>query len=353
MNNSKKKILIVDDSAVYRQIIRDVLSQEDDFEVVSQAGNGKLALPRVKFYKPDFVILDHEMPEMDGLETLGHIHKDSPSSMVLMFSSHTVEGAKVTVKALESGAIDFITKPEGGEDPTDYIRRKLVSRLRELFKSRTPKPAVPKPEVKSKVIRKPRPRGPLPEVKKGISVVGVGISTGGPVALRELFQYLKPPYGGSLMIVQHMPPIFTKQLADSLNSIGTIPVKEAEDGEMLQPGQAYLAPGGRHMEVSDQHSIIVNDDPPVNNCKPSVDVLFHSLARNLGKNSAGVIMTGMGQDGYEGVRSMHEKHCTLLAQSKDSCLVYGMPAKPIEEGLVDGALDIEAIADRINTMLRK
>lgn len=352
MIEKKKKVLIVDDSTVYRQLIRDVLNEEEDFEVVSQAGNGKLALPRVKFYRPDFVILDHEMPVMDGLETLQHIHNDNPESMVVMFSSHTVQGAKVTVKALEMGAIDFVTKPEGTEDASGYIKRKLVKTLRDLYRNRTEK-VVKKPIEPAPVIRAPRPRVPLPTVREGIAVVGIGISTGGPVALRELFHLLRPPYGGSLLIVQHMPPLFTKQLAASLDSIGTIPIQEASDGDLIQPGHAYLAPGGYHMKISEDHRIELSHEPPVNNCKPSVDVLFRSLAQHLGPKSAGVIMTGMGQDGYEGMKAMYDKHCNLLAQSKESCLVYGMPARPIEEGLVDGILDIEAIADRINTMLRK
>lgn len=347
--NKKIGVLLVDDSGVYRQFLRDALGDDPRIEIVSIASNGRLALPRVRHYHPDFVILDHEMPEMNGIETLKEIRRIDPDVKVIMFSSYTTEGAKITIEALKEGATDFVTKPHGGgENPVDYIRRKLLPRLIELAGimplERRPRVTAPAPVL-------PPPADALPGA---FDVAAIGISTGGPVALKKLFLSLPKTLRGSLLIVQHMPPVFTKHLAESLQTESGIPTHEGEAGQPIVPGHAYIAPGGLHMGVvrkEQQVFLELLDTDPVNSCKPSADVLFESVADVFGRKGIGIIMTGMGQDGYQGLRRMREKGCYLMAQNRETCLVYGMPSRPVEEGLVQEALGVEQIAERIRYLI--
>ena len=345
-------VMIVDDSATMRNVLRKVLESDPDIEVVAQAVNGKLALPRIRHYRPEIVILDNEMPEMTGLETLPEMTQGGMmESGVIMFSSHTVEGARVTVRALELGALDFVTKPGPSDgNPEDYIRRKLISMIKVIVKQRRPEEReTVVPERKAFVFDRPL------EARKGqYRTCAIGISTGGPAALRLLLPEIPASIRGSILIVQHMPPIFTRQMAESLNNICKIEVLEATNGMEVLPGKAYIAPGGMQMKVEKKDSRMVirtTDDPPENNCKPSVNYLFRSVADTFADRATGIIMTGMGNDGYLGLLQMKENGSYLIAQSQESCLVFGMPAQATREGLVHESLDIAGIANRIQQLL--
>ncbi|MDH5655583.1 MAG: chemotaxis-specific protein-glutamate methyltransferase CheB, partial [Spirochaetia bacterium] len=338
------------DSVVYRNIIHKVLSEDPDIEVVSQASNGKLAIPRIKHYRPDFVLLDQEMPEMTGLELLEYMKDNFPEVGVLMFSSKTVQGAKITVKALSLGALDFVTKPQASEDGNikEYIKRKVVDKLKAL-------------KGYGKVKRKTVPAAAAPVVKKEIKVsqgtfdtCAIGISTGGPQALRLLLPAVNQNIDGYILIVQHMPPIFTAQLAESLNQISSLNVFEAVDGMKFEKGCVYIAPGGMHMVVEKkaggEYCKLV-DEPPELSCKPSVNYLFRSVSQLYGSKAAAVIMTGMGNDGALGMKAVSDQGGYCFCQNEESSLIYGMPSIPVREGTSRESLGIEEIAKRIEFLL--
>lgn len=331
------RVLIVDDSSVQRQLLREALSGEPDIEVVSHAANGRLALPRVKHLGPDIVVLDQEMPEMNGIETLQEIRKEAPATGVIMYCARGADSARTTIRALELGAFDFVRKPEGETDPIQYIRSVLVPRIRAFA---GPVHSAPRPKVPELVLR------------RKFDLCAIGISTGGPTALRELVPAL-PLLRGAILIVQHMPPVFTAQLADSLSQIGHMPAVEVSSRMPMEGGKIYIAAGGHHMVVEASGSTIElcpDEGPAEMNCKPSVNVLFRSIAKAMEKrtlSAMGVVMTGMGYDGYDGMKALRAKGAHLIAQSRESCLVYGMPAKPAEDGLVDESLDIQGIARRM------
>lgn len=342
----KTTVLIVDDSVTYRNLLNSILSADPQIEVVSQAPNGKLALPRIRHYKPEFIILDQEMPEMTGLETLHHIQQESPESKVIMFSSHTVEGAKVTLKALELGAIDFVTKPEVSTDIEAYINRELVQIIKEISSNK-------KEILTTTVVPKTKITQTETSIKKANTndflFCAIGISTGGPVALRQLLQTLPANLDGSIFIVQHMPPVFTEQLAESLNNISPLIVHEARPANTIEKGHVYIAPGGKHMQISSHGSRInINDDPPIHNCRPSVDLLFSSMAnKTLAPKTLGIIMTGMGNDGLIGMQNLKREGAYLLAQNESSCVVYSMPMHPTKSGLIHETHNIQGISRRI------
>jgi len=340
------RLMLVDDSSTFRNFMREILGSESGLEVVAHASNGKLALPRLKYYKPELIILDQEMPEMNGLETLQAIQRDYPETGVIMFSSRTVEGARTTIEALQMGALDFITKPESGldGDPGLYVKSKLVPRIRELAISR----------------RSAQKKGAVPEFTKlpalpgAYDICAIGISTGGPAALRTVFEKLRKPLKGSLLIVQHMPPIFTAQLAESLNAVSAMTVVEAKEGIRVLPGEAYIAPGGKHITLeSDSRGLYIHvfEDEPELSCRPSVNVLFRSIARVSGNKAAGIIMTGMGNDGYLGMIEMKKSGSYLIAQSERTSLVFGMPSLPVQENLINEIADLDKIAGRIEYLL--
>lgn len=351
MEDKKISVMIVDDSSVYRNLLRHVLQEDPEIEVITQAVNGRLALPRIRYYKPEILILDNEMPEMTGLETLEVLRKDHPEVGVIMFSAHTVEGAKVTIKALELGALDFVTKPtEKSGDASVYIRDKLITMIKSIVKKR--RGIVKRPHLAERVVvRKP---ADVLEIEGTFQAAAIGISTGGPAALRSLLPMIGGNLRGPIFIVQHMPPLFTKQLAASLNGISSLTVVEAEDRMEVEKGHVYVAPGGFQMELhffSGKTIVHITDDPPENNCKPSVNVLFRSFAEVYGKRGVGILMTGMGNDGLDGMRLMKQKGCYLICQDEASSLVYGMPAHPAREGLIRESLNIDGIAERIQKLI--
>jgi len=281
---------------------------------------------------------------MDGLQTLEAVRSEYPEIGVIMLCSRTVRGARNTIRCLNAGALDFIPKPdiELDGDPIEYVKKKLVARIREIAAARAHIRLISEPahRVQDSPIASDVPR-----------VLGIGVSTGGPAALRTIFENL-PEIEGSILIAQHMPPIFTAQLAESLDNVSRMDVMEATDGMRLRSA-FYVAPGGRQMTLQSDvngYYLAVSDDEPELNCRPSVNILFRSIARVAGKNAAALIMTGMGSDGYSGMRELRAAGAYLMAQSQESCLVYGMPAQPVTEGLVDEIIPLDLIARRVGEL---
>nr|WP_232225818.1 chemotaxis-specific protein-glutamate methyltransferase CheB [Leptospira broomii] len=351
--NQKKRITVfaVDDSLIYRNLLRSAITSEPEFEFLGAAIDGKFALPKISYLKPDFVVMDVEMPQMNGLDALAEIKKSNPETRVIMFSSLTSEGAKTTLQALDMGALDFVAKPshmtEGSVDITETLGL-LSDKIKAIYAQellRFQDRKIGKHQGESKL--KP---------KRKFNICGIGISTGGPVALRELVSKLKTNLRGIIVIAQHMPPRFTKYLAEHLAANNDFIVKEVSDEEILEEGAIYIAPGGMQLEViKDKRGAVgkVYQGPIGELCKPSVNILFKSLAENFSNESMAVIMTGMGEDGYLGMKEMKEKGAYLIAQSKETCLVFGMPNKPVKEGIVDEVLNIDSIAERISNFLSK
>ncbi|AFM14494.1 chemotaxis-specific protein-glutamate methyltransferase CheB [Turneriella parva] len=346
----KTQVLIVDDSEVYRLFLRNALAGVTDVEVVSVASNGRLAMPRVNHYKPDIVLLDYDMPEMDGLAAIPEIKRLSPKTRIIMFSTHTTQGARLTLKALELGADDFIAKPAGalGGTVADDLRAKLLEHIRGFVVTNTTRvaPAEPKPLLKARDAR---------AVKK-FRYCLIGISTGGPPALRRLFKLLPADLKGSILVVQHMPPLFTAQLAESLNEESALTIVEATTGVRPQPATVYIAPGGKQMRLKpDAHGdavIIVEESDPKELCKPSVNILFNSAAEFCAPETTAIIMTGMGEDGYMGMKALSAGGAYLMAQQQEDCVIFGMPAKPIRDGIIDEEHDVEGLAKKITEYLR-
>jgi two-component system chemotaxis response regulator CheB len=352
------KALIVDDSAMYRRIVRDVLDSFPNVEIVGTAENGKIALSKAAALKPDLLTLDIEMPEMDGLEVLEHLKKEIPDAVAIVFSAYTTEGARITLRALELGAFDFIPKPGSGnlEENRDRFKLEIAPMLEALVRLKMAKPVaveIASPQhVQGAAVPAALPRNAEPS-----RAVAIGISTGGPVALTKMIPKIPADIGVPIFIVQHMPPVFTAALARKLDSISDISVKEALDGDLIHANTAYLAPGGRQMKVGKSahgnHLVIqVTDDPPENNCKPSADYLFRSISRHYGRYATGVIMTGMGYDGTEGLKLMKQSGAVVIAQDESTCAVYGMPRKPIEIGIVDVIAPLDLMAEEICRTIR-
>lgn len=352
-------VFIVDDSILYRRIIQSVLEDFPDVAVVGSAPNGKIALAKASILKPDLLILDIEMPVMDGLEVLEHLKDEVPDTLAVVFSVYTTEGARITLRALDLGAFDFIPKIRSENLKENEARFKsAISPILEAVLARRQLKALAAESPVSGEIKSVEPPPVSVFRKAGASrAVAIGISTGGPVALTRLLPRIPGHLGVPIFIVQHMPPVFTDVLARKLDSICALTVKEAVDGEPVQPGTIYIAPGGKQMRVANAltgNSLViqVNDDPPENNCKPSADYLFRSVARHYGRYATGVIMTGMGHDGTEGLILMKEKGAVIIAQDESTCAVYGMPRKPIELGIVDEVVPLERIAAAICRTVR-
>ena len=349
------KVLIVDDSTMHRKIVQDVLETFPYIEVVGVAQNGKIALSKAVSFKPDLLTLDIEMPEMDGLEVLERLRHELPEAVAIVFSAFTTEGARITLRALELGAFDFIPKPSTGNlmENRERFKSAIAPMLEALLRSKRTKPFVKEPSVypKNQIITN---LGQISSRRHSVisKAVAIGISTGGPVALAKLIPNIPADIGVPIFIVQHMPPMFTDALAAKLNSLGGISVKEAINGEVICANTVYIAPGGKQMKVAALYPdsllvIQVTDDPPENNCKPSVDYLFRSIACHYGKYATGVIMTGMGCDGTEGLKLMKQNGAMIIAQDESTSAVYGMPRKPVEIGIVDVIAPLDLIAGEI------
>ena len=352
------KALVVDDTIVYRKIVGDALKQMPGIEVVGTANNGKIALSKIKTLKPDLITLDIEMPEMNGIELLQELQNMDSPPLVIMVSTLTHQGGALTLRALELGAFDVLPKPEDGKMAENMLKiQKTLDPIvrhvkRHKFGIIDPptrlKPAVAVPYRVSHSPAKPRPAG----IRSKSEIIGIGISTGGPNALTKMIPMLPKDLKVPVLIVQHMPPVFTASLADSLNKKSALEVIEAKDGDIIKPGKVFIAPGGKQMKIvagADglTRKIKITDDPPENSCKPSADYLFRSIAQHYVGRSTGVIMTGMGSDGSKGLVQMKNNGSFIIAQDEKTCTVYGMPKEPIESGIVDIIAPLEKIADEI------
>jgi two-component system chemotaxis response regulator CheB len=351
----------------YRKIVSDVLAELPMVEVVGSAANGKIALDKTAQLHPDLLVLDVEMPEVDGLEVLRRLKSVAPAVGAIMLSAFTAQGAQTTVTCLELGAFDFVLKPSAGtlEENVQRLRSELRPRLAAYARKRdvqtilgqTPARSTRGSQAPSPVSRSfgspdmPAPRGgPVPEV------VAIGISTGGPKALSEMLPRLPADFPVPIVIVQHMPPVFTKSLADDLNRRCPLRVREAEDRQVLGVGDVLFAPGGTQMKVRRDGECVrvaITDDPPENSCKPAADYLFRSVVQAYGGSTLGVIMTGMGSDGTAGCRLIKQAGGRLIAQDAASCVVYGMPRGPIEEGLADVVAPLDRIASEMVRALKQ
>lgn len=353
---TKIRILAVDDSVLIRRFLTDVLSEDPNFEVMA-AASGKIALDRISLSRPDLILLDVEMPDMDGLETLKAIRRDYPKLPVIMFSRLTERGASTTIDALFIGANDYVTKPtkvKGPEEAKQRIREELIPKIKALClgklgsggnRFQTKRPVSP---VKCPLVRPVSKRTSVRQKRMGI--VAIGVSTGGPNALARVLSDFPANFPVPIVIVQHLPAVFSKYLAERLTAKTPIRVKEADSGDQLKPGHAFLAPGGFHITLEKSGAMVhiqTNQGPPVNNCRPSVDVLFQSVVKVYGAYTLGVILTGMGYDGLKGCELIKKSGGQVLAQDKASSSVWGMPGAVAEAGLADRVLPLNQVGNEI------
>ncbi|MGB9822393.1 protein-glutamate methylesterase/protein-glutamine glutaminase [Thermodesulfovibrio sp.] len=345
------KVLVVDDSAFMRKAITAMLQEDPEIKVIGTARDGVEAVQMVQELKPDIVTLDVEMPRMDGITALKEIMQKCPVP-VIMVSSLTTEGAKVTLEALELGAVDFIPK-NLAELSVNIIKIKgmLIDKIKTIGKrglvKRKPviKPAEPKIEVPKVEIPKTRIT-----TERKVGIVSIGTSTGGPKALQEIIPKLPKDFPVPVVIAQHMPPNFTKPFAERLDQLSQLSVKEAEEGEPIKPGVVYVAPGRGHMRIKRrgiETFVSISEDKEEFIYRPSVDVLMMSVAESYPGRTLGVILTGMGNDGAKGCRKIKETGGRVFAQNEESCVVYGMPRAVVEAGLADKVVSLEEMAGEI------
>ncbi len=345
------RILVVDDSVVIRKLLTDTLSGEPALEVVGTASDGRIALAKIPLLKPDLITLDIEMPVMDGLETLAAVRKLYPKLPVIMFSTLTERGAAATLDALSLGASDYATKPSNTGSPAiaiERIRAELIPKIKALCGvvplKLLPLPAA-RPALKFRLHSNPR-----------IEIVAIGTSTGGPNALAEVLPRIPNDFPVPIVVVQHMPPLFTRLLAERLASRSTIPVKEGSAGVVLSPGHAWIAPGNFHMTViraGVDWRLNLHQGPQENSCRPAVDVLFRSVAAAYGANVLGVVMTGMGSDGVLGAQEIRDAGGEVIIQDEASSVVWGMPGLVHASGLDDAAYPLDHLAAEITHRVRR
>jgi two-component system, chemotaxis family, protein-glutamate methylesterase/glutaminase len=362
MAGPRIRVLVVDDSVVVRRLVADALSSDAGIEVVGTAANGRIALQKIPQVNPDLVTLDMEMPELDGLGTLVEIRKTWPALPVIMFSGHTERSAAATIDALSRGASDYVTQPAdtvdaGGIDQElRRIRAELIPRIHALC---------PPAAIHPALARQPDPAGPPRGTATGpvgaarnagaIDVVAIGVSTGGAHALAALIPGLPRTLGVPVVITQHMPPLFTRLLAARLDSPTGLRVREGEEGMLLEPGTAVIAPGDRHMvfvRKGTRLTVHLTQEQPENARRPAVDVMFRSIVAHFGGATLGVILTGMGQDGLRGCELVRAAGGHVLVQDEASSVVWGMPGFVARAGLADDILPLEHMAVEIARHVR-
>ncbi len=351
----KIRVLIVDDSALIRQFLSHLLSQDQNIEVVGVAHDPTGAWKKIEALRPDVITLDVVMPHMDGLTFLEKLMTTTPMP-VLMVSSLTEQGCETALRALELGAVDIVTKPkvdiclgmeELAEELIEKVKAAAIARVRGKAYVATPKIA---PSVVRRALHAASAMS-----KTTDTIVAIGSSTGGTEAVKEVLEVL-PPNSPPILITQHMPERFTKTWADRMNSLCRISVKEAEDGDSVLPGYALIAPGNYHMTLvrsGARYLVRLNQDPPVNRHRPSVDVTFASVAKHAGGNSIGIILTGMGDDGAAGLLQMKQSGAYTIAQNESTCVVFGMPKEAIQAGAVDVVLPLGDIPNALLRQLRE
>lgn len=340
------KILIVDDSAFMRKLLSDLFSAEPDFTVIDTARNGVDAVEKVKRLKPDLITMDVEMPIMDGIKALEIIMKEAPTP-VLMISSLTRAGAEATISALELGAVDFVAKSAGILSNITSIGSEILAKSRVAVHAKVWKfveKTVKTPLVVKNVLPPPVTFG------NDTGILAIGTSTGGPRALQEVITKLPGNLPCGVVIVQHMPPGFTKSLAERLDSLSALTVKEAEHNDVITPGVVLIAPGNYHMTIEREGNkkiVRLNQNAPIGGHRPAVDPMMESVARVYGQGIVGVILTGMGHDGAKGIKAIKEKGGYTIAEDQSTAVVFGMPKAAIELGVVDKVAPISAVAAEI------
>jgi two-component system chemotaxis response regulator CheB len=343
--SERVRVLVVDDSALMRKLISQILARDSDIEVVGTAMDGAFGLKKIEDLKPDVVTLDLEMPRMDGMEMLRQITKRSRVPVIIV-SALSTEGASATFRALAFGAFDFVAKPrDAASARMDEIAQDLIAKIKVAAKSKernVQTPALPERVKANKPASRPR-RDPT-------KVVAVGVSTGGPNALQYLLAKLPGDFSGSIIIVQHMPEGFTHMFANRLDESCALDVKEAQSGDLLIAGRVLICPGNRHIKIRRMplgNTVVLTDEPRVNGHRPSVDVLFRSLANEFGSRGVGVLMTGMGEDGAAGLGLVKNAGGLTIAQSEESCVVFGMPKAAIERGFAMRVVPLDALANTL------
>jgi two-component system, chemotaxis family, protein-glutamate methylesterase/glutaminase len=347
--NKKIRVVVVDDSALIRGLLSEIINREPDMQCVGSAADPLAAREMIRELNPDVITLDIEMPRMDGLEFLSRLMRLRPMPVV-MVSTLTERGAEVTMKALELGAVDFVAKPRlGVADGMRLLAQDIAEKVRTAAKATVRRAPATVPQMH-------RPPASTPTLGRLSTekLIFIGASTGGTEATREVLSHL-PADTPAVLITQHMPPGFTTSYAARLNAACQMHVAEAQDGERVLPGHAYLAPGGKHLWVERSganYVARVGDGEPVNRHKPSVDVLFASAARVVGANAIGIMLTGMGGDGAKGMREMREAGAWNVAQDEASCVVFGMPREAIAQGAVHEVLPLQQITGKVLERLR-
>ena len=334
------KVLVVDDSSFFRRRITEFLSSDDQIEVIGEAVDGLDAIEKNKELRPDVITMDIEMPKLDGISAVKKIRETSRTP-ILMFSSLTHDGAKATFEALDAGASDFLPKrfQDIASEQKDAIK-KLCDCIHSLGRKATVKTDAAKIKIPSSL------RTSAAASSKGYQLAVIGASTGGPVAIEKVLKQLPADYPLPLLLIQHMPASFTGAFSERLNKLCAINVKEAEDGDQLQAGTAYIAPGGRQMRLNQRgrnSTISIADEPVATTYKPSVDITFNSIAEAYRGRVLAIVLTGMGSDGCIGAKTLREKGATVWAQDEESCVVYGMPMAIVKQNLADKVMSVDEI----------
>ncbi len=343
MNQDTKKVrvLVVDDSALMRKLIPQMLDADPAIEVVGTAMDGTFCLKKIEELHPDVVTLDLQMPGMNGIDTLKEIMRRSPLPVIVV-SSHSTDGASVTFKALGLGAFDFVTKPRDATTHMAESTAELIAKIKAAAECKVVRPG--------KMVGAPARTEKISTGKNApppTKMVAIGISTGGPQALEFLLAQLPPDFPGTIAVVQHMPEGFTDMFARRLDEVCSLRVKEAQSGDVLQAGRVLICPGSRHMKVKRMTMgdiVVLNDDTRVNGHRPSVDVLFQSVAEEFGSQAVAALMTGMGDDGAEGLGAVKKAGGMTIAQSEESCVVFGMPKAAIERGYATRVIALDVLA---------
>jgi two-component system, chemotaxis family, protein-glutamate methylesterase/glutaminase len=340
--SNRIRVLVVDDSALMRKLIPQILARDPEIEVVGTAMDGAFGLRKIEDLRPDVVTLDLEMPRMGGLETLRQIMRKFRVPVIVV-SALTTDGATATFKALALGALDFVAKPrDAASAHMDEIAADLIAKIKVAYKTGSRKIATPS------VMERPKPGKPVQRLRRSPNkVIAIGVSTGGPNALQYLLSQLPADFAGSILVVQHMPEGFTEMFARRLNECCAIDVKEAQSGDLLLAGRALVCPGDRHLKVRRMplaDTVLLSSEPRVNGHRPSVDVLFHSVAAELADRAIGVLMTGMGDDGANGMGAIKHAGGLTIAQTEDSCVVFGMPRAAIERGFAMRIVPLELLS---------
>lgn len=357
---SKIRVLVVDDSALMRKILKELLNSDPEIEVVGTAMDAYVARDKIKKLRPDVLTLDVEMPKMDGLSFLSNLMRLHPMPVV-MVSSLTQKGAEVTMRALNLGAVDFVSKPKIDlahtlEDCAAEITSKVKAASLacvDILLSNASKPDLHRSLSDTDFNVAPVVIGG--RYRTTDKVIAIGASTGGTEAIKEVLIRLRPDCPG-IVVTQHIPPVFSRSFAERMNKVSRLAVCEAQDGQQIRPGHAFIAPGDRHLLVvkdGARYRCKLSDGPAVNRHKPAVDVLFDSVAKTVGHNAIGVLLTGMGRDGAKGLRRMRDAGATTIAQDEQSSVIWGMPHAALEEGGVDKVLPLMQIAAKLTELAKE